>query len=282
MNDEPKLGEYFCQFRMARHIPLAAATSGAKSTLLRFEKGGQLSTERMYATMARMGMWVDDICAHFEAFNAPFNLCAEALIDHRYALTPAIVAESIAEYLQRVGDQQSRLHTLNQQVLAGLQQLAQGLATQLGPDVQVELESILTVPHLWLTYDYLLLRLAAAMIDSKRLMRCVQAMQAQPQTVVAGMHQYVISVQEQAVMVFLCRHEESQAQALFAQIEVQQADNFWIKDTFILNLLKALLFDQTQLPEIMGVLEVLELSDMAGFCQRLIAIVQGRVKGALL
>lgn len=281
MNHE-NLGAYFREFRMARKIPLAAAAAGAKSTLSRFEKGGQLRTERMYATMARMGMWTDDICTHFEAFNAPFNQCAEKLIDHRFVLTSELVARYTAQYVQRVGEEDSQLHRLNLQVLAGLQQQAGGEEILLSASVQATIENLLTVPHIWMTYDYYLLRLSAAMLATTCLTRCVQAMQVQPEAIVSGMHQYLISVQEQAVLVCLCRHNRTLAQTLFNQINVQQADMFWIKDTYLLNLMKALLFDEAQLPIILDVLNVLALEDMARYCHQLVEIVKGQMQGVLL
>ena len=284
-NTEASFGPYFHQFRRERRIPLAAALPGGISALSRFEQGhSQLGIERQHEVMTRIGMMYSDLDEHFDMISSPFTKAAEAIVAERYAPSLSRITAIIQDYVAAVGEPSGKLMSLNQVVF---QVIGETVAThrqiQLAQATQQEIQTLLEHNPHWLNYDYLLLRLALAHMDSSRIVTCVALAE---QRVNAGPSHYqseYAQVVQQAVLVLLCRQAWDQAQGLADQLAQIKPSVYWVQDTFIKNLLREVLTnlaDPSKLhhavTSLVDALDAMGLTNMQAYAKDVLQQMQGK------
>jgi hypothetical protein len=278
-------GAYFNQFRRERQIPLAAALPDGISALSRFEQGHtQLSIERMHQVMARIGMMYSDLDEHFDVISSPFTKAAEAIIAERYAPKLSRIQSIVADYLLAVGEQSGRLALLNQAVFQVIDDtVAKHQTVMLAQQTQQNIQTLLEHNHQWLTYDYLLLRLAVSHLDSSNIVACIEMAQQRTKHAPAHYQGEYAQVVQQGVLVLLCRQQWDQAQELADQLAGIKPSAYWVQDMFTKNLLSqvlANLSDRSKLHvaviELIDALDVMGLTDMQTYAEEVLQQMQGK------
>lgn len=239
-----QLGEFVRQFCRQRGITLHDALPTATSGLSRFESGiTNLSSERFHLMMNRIGLMYSDLDNTFlkGGYTNDFNASANALIAWRYAPQAPEAQSVIKRYLKQTVDYSGKVVTLNKHILSCIQEsLAFQVDQRLTPDDQQAVFKLLSTNIHWLTYDFLVLRLAISHLDSATITRLVfLAHQRQADAPVHYAAEFARVVQ-QAVLVLWCRNELDVGEPLIEMLDGIEPNAYWVEDMFTKQLLMGL------------------------------------------
>ncbi len=277
-----KLGDYFYRIRTERDIILKAASAGTPSTLARFEKGEHnLSNERLFVVMNKIGLQAEDLQNEFVRFYSPFNMVANQISEHAMNQTPAFLAEIIKQY-ESLADHEGKLYQLNHQVLdVRYQSRLVGKSILMSDQLENDVVTLLLRNDCWVKYDYWLLYLAAPYLSTAGLVRVCAHEAENRNTENANYAPYKNGALCQVMLTFVLRGELDQARQLKTRLVQMKMNLFWAvstTNTTLINLIShwldrdvPLAVKQSRSQALIETVRALEMPSMVTYLQGLTA-----------
>ncbi|MCI1283333.1 MAG: helix-turn-helix domain-containing protein [Lacticaseibacillus songhuajiangensis] len=271
------LGPFFKEYRQQRHISLRAASPESPSTLSRFENGEtRIAGKRLRAVMRREGIRYWDLQQHSHEFISPFKQLVDQFYATRFNLQLNEGRELIATYYAQVANAEGVLVRIVESVLHAIEfKLETQEDLLLANDIQQQIQEVLFRSRDWIIFDYDLLWLAAPLLNSTILKRCLRRAIMQKSDEVTSYNDYFIRVLEQASLVLLCRHDQDVADISGRLLNPNSLNSFDGEDAVTAHFLSIVLSGVSQdiklqqIEELQDTLITLELNDMARYFLRI-------------